>query len=125
MTTAGSVQWEASIHWDEDPKKHEYVRQVWLRAGTRQRPVKQPSGRRVGYAILRPDAPSDSPRSFYRRCFYVMGHDRSLDPEGAYTLSCPVEAVDPLTVRPGVAGIQNARAWGGPLPQTDKQGGRT
>lgn len=70
----------------------------------------------IGWAILRRDAPSIRPRTFYQCYFYVMDGDRCTLFDPGYELGCPGEAVDPLTVEPGVDGIQNDRAWGGPIP---------
>jgi len=110
---------EESIVWAEDAEKFDYVRQsVELSVSTRRRPVPwHGTGRRVGYAVLRSDAPSgDVPGKFVRRVFWVKDHDRSEQPEGTYKCSAPSEAVDPRTVAPGVWGTLTERAWGGPLP---------
>lgn len=61
--------------------------------------------RMVGYSELKPDA-RGSCGMFERRIFWLADHD-PYDGGG-----CPCEAVDPLTVRPGVAGECNDRAAG-------------
>ncbi|MFF3620344.1 DUF6009 family protein [Streptomyces sp. NPDC002467] len=74
-------------------------------------------GRRVGYSVLKSDAPSgDTPGRFVRRVFRVKDYDRSEQPDGTYKRSAPSEAVDPRTVAPGVWGELTERAWGSPLP---------
>ncbi|WP_223186575.1 DUF6009 family protein [Streptomyces sp. CBMA29] len=105
---------EESIIWTEDVDDFDYVRQsVVTNAGTRRRPVSWTgTGRRVGYAVLRGDAPSgDVPGHFTRRVFWVKEHDRSEQPDGTYKTTAPAEAVDPRTVAPGVWGEQTDRAW--------------
>lgn len=72
--------------------------------------ARQPGRRRVphrlvGYAELRPDARGRY-GMFERRIFWLTDHD-PYDGGG-----CPCEAVDPLTVRVGVAGERNDRATG-------------
>jgi hypothetical protein len=107
---------EAEIVWEVNPATLPYVRSTIAHSGRRRGPVRAPAGRRVGYANLRPDAPSDSPGNFTRRVFWVKEHDRADDPNGTYVKGCPVEAVDPLTVAVGVAGEITDRAWGAPVP---------
>ncbi|MER6699784.1 DUF6009 family protein [Streptomyces fimicarius] len=74
-------------------------------------------GRQVGYALLKSNAPSDgdAPGMFTRRVFWVKEHNRSEQPDGAYSSGTPSEAVDPRTVAPRVCGELTERAWGGPL----------
>ncbi|MFI9190476.1 DUF6009 family protein [Streptomyces californicus] len=55
---------------------------------------------------------------FTRRVFWVKEHDRSEQPDGAYSSGAPSEAVDPRTVAPRVCGELTERAWGGPLDAT-------
>ncbi|WTC17131.1 DUF6009 family protein [Streptomyces cellulosae] len=115
-----ALEYEDDIVWTEDIERFEYVRQsVELSAGTRRRPVPwRGTGRRVGYAVLCPDAPSgDVPGNFVRRVFWVKEYDRSEQPNGTYRHSAPSEAVDPRTVAPGVWGKLTERAWGAPLPE--------
>ncbi|MER5909699.1 DUF6009 family protein [Streptomyces sp. NPDC001982] len=104
----------------EDIESFDYVRQsVELSVSTRRRPVAwRGTGRRVGYAVLRADAPSgDVPGKFRRRVFWIKDYDRSEQPNGTYSQSAPSEAVDPRTVAPGVWGELTERAWGSPLPE--------
>lgn len=70
-TTA--LEYEDGIVWTEDIERFAYVRQsVEFSASTRRRPVPwHGTGRRVGYAVLRADAPSgDVPGKFVRRVFW-------------------------------------------------------
>ncbi|MER6747388.1 DUF6009 family protein [Streptomyces fungicidicus] len=118
-TTA--LEYEDGIVWTEDIERFDYVRQsIELSASTRRRPVSwHGTGRRVGYAVLRADAPSgDVPGQFVRRVFWVKEHDRSEQPSGTYRQSAPSEAVDPRTIAPGVWGELTERAWGAPLSET-------
>ncbi|QDO01125.1 transcription factor [Streptomyces sp. S1A1-8] len=111
---------EDGIVWTEDVERFDYVRQsVELSVSTRRRLVPwSGSGRRVGYAVLRPDVPAgDVPGKFIRRVFWVKGYDRSEQPDGTYECSAPSEAVDPRTVAPGIWGELTERAWGAPLPE--------
>lgn len=60
---------------------------------------------------------------FWRRCFYVADWDRGgSEPVPVYSTSCPIEAVDPRTLAPGVDGRVTERAWGGPLPWAPRRG---
>lgn len=112
---------EDGIVWTEDIDAFDYVRQsVEFFVPSRRRPIAwRGSGRRVGYSVLRADAPSDddAPGRFVRRVFWVKNHDRSEQPSGAYRATAPSEAVDPRTVAPGVWGELTERAWGTPDPQ--------
>ncbi|WP_319214663.1 MULTISPECIES: DUF6009 family protein [unclassified Streptomyces] len=115
-----ALEYEDGIVWTEDVEGFDYVRQsVELSVSTRRGPVAwRGTGRRVGYAVLRPDAPSgDVPRQFVRRVFWVKEYDRSEQPNGTYADSAPSEAVDPRTIAPGVWGELTERAWGAPLPE--------
>ncbi|MEU5985057.1 DUF6009 family protein [Streptomyces sp. NPDC047434] len=114
------IRHEDEIVWTEDVDSFDYVRETLVDGvGTRRRPVswRGQVGRRVGYAVLKKDAPSnqDAPGMFARRVFWVKEHDRSEQPDGAYSSGAPTEAVDPRTVAPGVCGELTERAWGGPL----------
>ncbi|MFF1732012.1 DUF6009 family protein [Streptomyces sp. NPDC058247] len=112
------LEHEDEIVWTEDVETLDYVRQsIELSISTRRKPVAwQGSGRRVGYAVLRLDAPSgDEPVRFARRVFWVKGYDRSEQPNGTYEYSAPSEAVDPRTVAPGVWGELTESAWRSPL----------
>ncbi|WP_330345169.1 DUF6009 family protein [Streptomyces longwoodensis] len=115
-----ALEHEEEIVWTEDIEKFDYVRQsVAHSVKTRQRPVPwSGNGRRVGYAVLRGNAPSGAvPGHFVRRVFWVKEHDRSEQPNGMYRRSAPAEAVDPRTVAPGVWGEVTERAWGAPLKE--------
>jgi hypothetical protein len=115
-----ALEYEENIVWTEDVEGFDYVRQsVAQSAKTRRGPVSwRGSGRRVGCAVLRGDAPSGAvPGHFVRRVFWVKEHDRSEQPKGMYQRSAPSEAVDPRTVAPGVWGEITERAWGAPLDE--------
>lgn len=106
---------EISIIWTEDISNIDYVREIEVDAGTRQRPVRWTGeGRRVGYAVLSKDAPGRF-SMFRRRLFCLKDYDRDRDPEGTYKHGAPCEAVDPRTVAPNKPGELTERAWGGPL----------
>lgn len=116
------IAYEDGIVWTEDVDGFDYVRQSveWF-AVSRRRPIAwRGAGRRVGYSVLRDDAPSgeDAPGRFVRRIFWVKGCDRCDQPSGTYRTSAPSEAVDPRTVAPGVWGALTERAWGAPLPES-------
>lgn len=110
---------EDRIVWTEDIEELDYVRETLVTdAGTRRRAVPwHGPGRRVGYSVLKADAPSgDGPGMFIRRIFWVKEYDRSEHENGPYKTGAPSEGVDPRTVKPGVWGEQNDRAWGGSVP---------
>ncbi|MER0446610.1 DUF6009 family protein [Streptomyces sp. Edi4] len=114
------IKHEDEIVWTEDVSSFDYVRETLVDGvGTRRRPVswRGQVGRRVGYAVLKAEAPSDrdAPGMFARRVFWVKEHDRSEQPSGPYSSGAPTEAVDPRTVAPGICGELTERAWGGPL----------
>ncbi|MEE1780425.1 DUF6009 family protein [[Kitasatospora] papulosa] len=74
-----AIRHEDGIVWTEDISAFDYVRQTLdLFATTRRQPVAWTgTGRRVGYSVLKPDAPSgDTPGRFARRVFWVKGYDR-------------------------------------------------
>jgi Family of unknown function (DUF6009) len=110
---------EIQIVWEENPEDFDYVREIVDTYPHRRRIKKwRGVGRRVGYSVVAPDAPNERGclggwLGFYRREFYLMPHDRAEDPTGVYETGCPIEGVDPLTVRPGIPGQQNSRAWNG------------
>lgn len=110
---------EAEIVWLEDVTQHRYVREKLDGfCHTRQgRPRVSANERLVGYAVLAGDAPSWYRRCFYRRVFVVRlpttDHTGARHPGDPYPgCGAPCEGVDPLTVKPGVPGEQNDRAWG-------------
>ncbi|MGP9021136.1 DUF6009 family protein [Streptomyces sp. BR1] len=114
-----ALEYEDEIVWTEDIQRFDYVRQsLEPSVSTRRRPVAwRGAGRRVGYSVLRADAPSsDVPGRFVRRVFWIKEHDRSEQPNGTYKTTAPSEAVDPRTVAPRVWGELTERAWGAPLP---------
>ena len=109
---------ESKIVWLADLAQYPYVREDLRLCGFRHgRPPRYACpGQLIGYAELQPDAPSECGSGFLRRVFYVQPHDRAADHTGLYMNSgCPTEGVNPLTVQPNVYGVQDDRAWGGPL----------
>jgi Family of unknown function (DUF6009) len=110
---------EESIVWKEDIEHKDYVRQlIVVDARSRKRPIPyRGNGRMVGYSVLRDDAKSEETgfkgiRYFHRRVFFLTDWDRDSQPEGTYQTGCPMEAVDPRTVKPGKFGKQTDRASG-------------
>ncbi|MFI1866939.1 DUF6009 family protein [Streptomyces jumonjinensis] len=116
-----AIRHEARIVWTEDVDRFDYVREtLTTTASTRQRPVPwNGPGRRVGYSVLKSNAPSNgSPGKFTRRVFWVKEHDRSECPDGVYKKGTPSEGVDPRTIASGIWGELTDRAWGSPLPSS-------
>lgn len=100
---------ECGIHWDVDINRPEY-RYVRVRidefASFRARKWKwYGPGVRVGFAVLNAKALPTRPGYFTRRAFWI-------DPHDPYLVGTPSDGVDPLTVRPGVAGEITPRARG-------------
>lgn len=110
-----SVEHESQIVWLCDPAQYRWVRAITSLCDARKRPVKSVGNcgaRVIGYAILRPDAPSKYGRgTFERRVFYLSKND--FMPGSAYLKGgAPCEAVDPLTVAPGTLGRLTKRKAG-------------
>jgi hypothetical protein len=114
---------EDGIVWEIDISRADYVREWIVPAATRRRPIAwRGPGCRVGYSVLRPDADSGGyPRQFFRRVFWLKDCDRYYQPNGTYRTGAPMEAVDPLTVAPGVPGRLTARDWGKALPHEEEK----
>lgn len=128
LMTREQLGYEERIVWLEDVARLDYVREWTFAARSRTAAPrwKGLEGRLVGYAVLRADAPRDSFGCYVRRLFFLKDHDRDRAPDDTYHArrpgdrcagGCPTEAVDPRTVAAGVPGVQNERAWGGPLPR--------
>ena len=118
ISDTDALRYEVAIVWDTDIEQFDYVRVMWVHAHRRQHPIPWHSGRRIGYSVLAADAPNVGHAcEFKRRVFYLASHDRGVGgPNDAYARGgAPHEGVDPRTVAPGVAGVRNERAWGGPL----------
>lgn len=117
ILTERALRHEVRIVWEiDDPMSLPYVRETVVKAGTRQRGVPwKGQGKRIGYAVLASGAPSLRPGTFERRLFFLKPYDRSEEPDGTYSTGAPAEGVDPRTIEPGSAGVQNERAWGGPM----------
>jgi hypothetical protein len=101
---------ELEVVWEEDIAELDYVRETAVAASGRRRIAKwRGEGRRVGYALLKPDAPCDRAEdgrplrgTFTRRVFFLKDHDRDSEPNGVYERGCPAEAVDPRAVHAGI-----------------------
>ena len=94
----GAALHEQRIVWLDHPENFRYVRETIVTSPFRTRPPRRSRvpGRLVAYAVLAPTARASwLSQLFERRCWYLAAHD---PPEGA---SWPIEAVDPLTIRPG------------------------
>lgn len=117
LRDARQIQDEALVVWDEDVRGLRYVREeITTWCSTRQGPIAwRGPGRRVGYTVLRKDAPNNGqPGRFTRRVFWLRDNDNDT-PGGPYEgEGAPIEGVDPLTVAPREPGRQTDRAWGRP-----------
>ena len=114
ISTSGALQLESELVWLDDISKYDYVRvieqTVMSRVGL---PKTRHIGyRTVGYTNLRAEARSSRFRLLTKRVFFVKSHDRSEQPDGVYKTGCPIEAVDPRTLAPGIEGVVTDRAWG-------------
>ena len=98
---------EEKIIWLRDREflnRLKYVREELLLCSIRTGPVRAPPGEvLIGYAVLKKSVEKNSEGGFCRRIFTL--HRSELD-ERAENLnkSIPLEAVDPLSVRPGKPG---------------------
>lgn len=110
-----SLEEETEIIWKRSPETMDYVRQRKVTAGTRsgEIPENRIAGEIVGYAVVAPDAITMRYGQYRRRIFYLKDHDRFYEGEGVYATGVPAEAVDPLTVAPGVEGVVTPQARGG------------
>lgn len=98
-----AVAHEDLIVWEMPIRDLRYVRETQVHTRTRRRAPKECPGLRVGYAVLRGDAPNcGSPGLFVRRVFWLAEHDYDRE-GGCYDSgSGPCEAVNPRRVRAGV-----------------------
>ena len=102
-----SYEDEEKIVWLRDREylaMLKYVREGLLLCSIRSGPVRVPPGEvLIGYAVLKKRAAKNSDGGFCRRIFTLH---RSEHDERAENLnkSIPMEAVDPLSVRPGKPG---------------------
>ncbi len=111
------IQFESNIVWLEDITSIPYVREHFEKAATRRKgKLNYDNYHIIGYSELESNAPNRMPGCFSRRVFWLADYDRFYDPEGAYKVSCPMEAIDPLTVEAKVLGKKTERAWNGTLP---------
>ncbi len=112
------IEDELEIKWLMDISDVDYVRQsmdMWCsRKNTK---PKHTPGVLVGYAILKPETKTHEYHHYHRRYFWLKEHDRYYRPDGVYKTGAPIEAVDPRTVFPRVAGKLTDRAWGMPLKE--------
>ena len=102
---------ETKIVWLEDIEKFDYVREGLHRTTQRRgRISKTRFDHLIGWAEVAKQGPGITP--YARRVWYLRSHDRYPDPEGVYATGCPAEAVDPRTVKLGVAGQWTRRCAG-------------
>ncbi|MFC8953629.1 DUF6009 family protein [Streptomyces sp. NPDC057101] len=116
LISENDLKHETELVWLEDVSSLGYVRQSLDRLPTRVgKPPYYRDGRLVGYAVLGTAAKaSRASGTFRRRVFWLLPHDRDSEPDGLYAGSAPAEAVDPLTLQPGVKGRKTERSEGGP-----------
>ncbi|MEV7123781.1 DUF6009 family protein [Kitasatospora griseola] len=109
---------ESTVVWLEDPAALDYVRQTIDKTPRRRgKPRWLRDGRMVGYAELDDDAQADPDSGLHRRrVFFLLPHDRDLDPQGLYAAGAPGEAVDPRTVEPRTVGEKTPRSQRGITP---------
>lgn len=108
--SSDALKYEEKIVWLLDPATLPYVRERVGLVSSRQRPLKNYNNFKVvGYAVLKASA-SGKGGMFCRRFFWLKEYDRYFQPTGIYRFGTPAEAVDPLTVAPGVAGRQTDRS---------------
>ncbi|MFC8450110.1 DUF6009 family protein [Kitasatospora sp. NPDC057223] len=106
---------EETVVWLEDPAAFDYVRQTIDKTPRRRgKPRWLRDGRMVGYAELDETAVADPDSGLHRRrVFFLLPHDRDLDPAGLYAAGAPGEAVDPSTVEPRAVGEKTPRSQRG------------
>ncbi|MER7847416.1 DUF6009 family protein [Kitasatospora sp. NPDC096077] len=106
---------EEEVVWLEDLSALDYVRQTIDKTPRRRgKPRWMRDGRMVGYAELDGGAEADPDSGLHRRrVFFLLPHDRDLDPDGLYAAGAPGEAVDPRTVRPRTVGQKTPRSQRG------------
>lgn len=110
------IREEERIVWLAPPETMPYVRESVAVRGRRRGPFLMPGLRVVGYADLKRDARSmgnGTIRGTFERRFFFLKDESDPYPGG---LNCPSEAVDPLTVRPGVPGEVTDRCTPGRTP---------
>lgn len=94
---------EESITWLEDPTQHRYLRETNALCSFKQKWSRRnfnPSGRIVGYAVLRKQARYNVRRGFFeRRVWWLAPHDPYK--EGG----APCEAVVPSSIEPGMPSV--------------------
>lgn len=119
-----SLKNESEIIWLMDISQIEYVREAFLltRGNTKfpQSKAYWKPHTLVGYAVLSNTATDNRTRMQRRRYFYLKPHARYFQPNGSYAYYCPAEAVDPLTVSPGIPGKATSRSI--KAPQVHNQG---
>jgi hypothetical protein len=104
QTFLGDIGLEESIVWLEAPESLPFVRVSFVHVAHRtnmpRRCLRGHNYRVVGYATLSPHARRNLVARYWRRVFTVRDYD------GGWV---PTEAVDPLTLAPGVDGQVTAR----------------
>jgi hypothetical protein len=103
---------EENIVWVRDIGPLGYVRESTIRHHRRAGKISRRyySGILIGYSELKANAASNM-GMFERRVFWLSYHDCGMYADfGVYAGSgCPAEAVDPMTVKPQVAGLRGRR----------------
>ena len=111
---------ESRLVWLVDPGELPYVRvsraaRAWL---SRSRcPTNRARSRREGRIVVGWAETHLSTRD--RRYFWLKSYDRANDLRGIYARSCPMEAVDPMTLAPNEPGERNERAYGDRLTKAE------
>ncbi|WP_331731002.1 DUF6009 family protein (plasmid) [Kitasatospora sp. NBC_00070] len=115
LLEGGVLSHETNVVWLEDPTSLDYVRQTIDKTPRRRgKPRWLRDGRMVGYAELDEAAEADPDSGLHRRrVFFLLAHDRDLDPDGLYADGAPGEAVDPRTVEPRTVGEKTLRSQTG------------
>ncbi|MFD9685204.1 DUF6009 family protein [Kitasatospora sp. NPDC059146] len=106
---------EKDVVWLEDLSALDYVRQTIDKTPRRQgKPRWLRDGRMVGYAELDATAEADPDSGLHRRrVFFLLPHDRDLEPDGPYAAGAPGEAVDPRTIKAKAVGMKTPRSQRG------------
>jgi hypothetical protein len=109
-----SLNHESGIIWLQDPNNFRFVRETFTKLTypkgisdqDKQRLERQ--GGFIGYANLEDDTPFPPNQHHIPRRIFTL----QLGDLVAYESDCPIEAVDPLTVKAKVLGKRNSRAKG-------------
>jgi hypothetical protein len=115
LLQASDLAHEDEVVWLEDPDELDYVRQALDKMPRRRgKPRYYRDGRMVGFTDLSTSAEADPDSGLYRRrVFYLLPHDRDVEPDGPYRQGAPGEAVDPRTIQAKTVGSKTPRSQGG------------